>query len=129
MIMTPTLWNISVKAIQSIKDAPLWLKQQAQLNFEHAMQLPDLDVAVDGDNVRPSAKERLLKADYFDFLREQISLEPRGPEWSKILRERLTHLEPFTNKTLISIVLHSMPHSATFEINPVTEEVIHIEIH
>ena len=98
MTLTPELWNIVVAVIQSIHEAPAWLKRQSRLNYKDITQLPSVDVAGDSVDVIPSVEKRLLKADYFDFLREQINLEPRGPEWGKILKVRLAHLEPFVRQ-------------------------------
>jgi hypothetical protein len=128
MIITPELWNISVTAIQSIAGAPVWLKRQAQLNYEGALGLPSAEAAGEGVDAIPSAEQRIVKADYFDFLREQIKLEPRGPEWGQILNKRLADMEPFADKKLIRIIFHSKPHVAVLEINPETSEVIHVEI-
>src|SRR5437588_3887697 len=112
MIMTPKLWNVSVRAIQSISEAPVWLKRQAKLNYEDAIRLPSAAMADEGVDAIPSVEERLVKADYFDFLREQIKLEPRGPEWGQILKKRLADQEPFVDKKLIRVIFHSKPHVA-----------------
>lgn len=121
------LWNASVAAIQSIDRAPDWLKEQARLSFEEAMRLSALDVAADGSNARPSIDERLVKSDYLDFLREQIKLEPRGPEWGAILKARLAALEPFVDKSLIRAMFYRKPDLITLQINPETGLVILIE--
>lgn len=126
--MTPTLWNVSVTAIQSTSSLPLWLQKQAKLPYADIMQLPELDVAGNGSDALPSVEEELFKADYLEFLREQIKLEPRGPEWGAILRRRLTALEPFANKKLITAIFFRKPDSVSLKINPKNGEVIHMEI-
>jgi hypothetical protein len=98
------------------------------LNYEDALGLPSVEVAGDGVDAIPSAEERIVKPDYFDFLREQIRLEPRGPEWGQVLKKRLADLEPFVDKKLIRVMFHSKPHVAILEVNPETSEVIHIEL-
>lgn len=123
------LWNATVAAIQSVGDCPVWLQQQARLSLEDAMRLPTLDAASDGDDVRPSIEEGLVKSDYLEFLREQIKLEPRGPEWGKILRERLIALQPFVNKYVIRATFQRKPASFTIRINPDTGAIIQIELH
>lgn len=126
--MTAKLWSISVAAIRSISNAPDWLREQARLTFEQVVRLPALDVAAMGQDAAPSVEEKVLKPDYLDFLREQIRLEPRGHEWTKILSGRLLALEPFANKRVITVMLFRKPHSATLRIRPDTEELIHVEI-
>jgi hypothetical protein len=38
---------------------------------------------------------------YLDFLREKIAMEPRGPEWTEILKGRLAALAPcFSDSSL-----------------------------
>jgi hypothetical protein len=37
-------------------------------------------------------EKRILDHSYLLFLKEQIALEPRGPEWTKVLRKRLEAL-------------------------------------
>jgi hypothetical protein len=126
--MNNKLWNISAAAIQSLDDCPAWLKQLTHLSFEEAMQLPTLDVALVGNDVRPSIEERLVKDDYMDFLREQIKLEPRGPEWGEILKARLIALQPFLNKNVIRATFQRKPASLTIRINPDTGGIIQVEL-
>ncbi len=46
-------------------------------------------------------EEHTITASYLAFLDEQIDLEPRGPEWSAVLRTRKGALEPFRGQSLI----------------------------
>ena len=125
--MTTKLWEFSVKAVRSLKNAPVWLQEQSSLSFDEILQLPPLNVAVDGQNAQPSIEEKILKPDYIDFLREQIKLEPRGPGWNQILKARLTALEPFVNKPVVTAIFFKKPNSITLRINPETSDVIQIE--
>jgi hypothetical protein len=127
--MTPELWNIAIAAIQSLDDAPPWLRNQAWLSFEAAANLPVLDFTVDGDDARPNIEEKVLKADYLDFLREQIELETRGPEWNKILKTRLAALSPFIDKKIITAMFHKKPGIVMLQVDPDTKKVIRFEIH
>jgi hypothetical protein len=129
MIMTPTLWETSAAAIQLIAEAPAWLKSQARLKYEEVIRLPSVEMAIDGADAIPSIEERLIKADYLDFLREQIRLEPRGPEWGRILKKRLADLSPFVGRKLIRVMLHCRPNSAVLEIDPETLAIIHVEFY
>jgi hypothetical protein len=47
-------------------------------------------------------KERVVQADYLQFLEQQIALEPRGPEWTEVLRKRRDVLIPFLGRRLLS---------------------------
>ena len=125
--MTTKLWNLSVTAIKSLGNAPGWLREQSRLSFEEVTQLPPLDIAVDGQNALPSIEEKILKPDYLDFLREQIKLEPRGPEWNRILKERLAALEPSVNKAVVTAMFFRKPDTFTLRINPETKSAIQAE--
>lgn len=127
--MNSTLWQICAGAIPTIAEAPSWLKEQALMSFEEVSQLPVLDGTIKGADSRPSFEEKVLKADYLDFLRGQIKLESRGPEWSQILKMRLAALEPFVEKKRISALFHRSPHMASIDIDPDTTKVIRFELH
>jgi hypothetical protein len=128
MNMTPEIWRTFVKAIGEISNCPWWLRQQAQLSWEAVSQLPTLDAASSGEHAIPTFERKVLAPDYLDFLREQIGLAARGPEWAAVLRNRLTALEPFVGKQLVVATFHCKPHSATIRISPVTEQLVHAEV-
>ena len=98
------------------------------MTFEQMSALPTLETAPKGQDTIPTINEKIVMPDYLDFLRDQIKLEPRGPEWTKILKKRLLALEPFVNKSIITASFHRMPYAATLKINPESGEVIHIEV-
>jgi hypothetical protein len=126
--MSKWAWNLLVQAINSIHDCPIWIKEQSCLSYTEIIRLPQLDDTSKECDMLPSIDEQLVEADYLEFLREQIRIDARGPEWIQLLKTRLTALEPFLQKTLIRVILHRKPHRATLYINPENGELIHFEI-
>lgn len=126
--MTPETWKTLVKAVGEIPNCPSWLEQQAGLSWEAVSQLPVVDQTRTGQHAVPSIEEEAVAPDYLDFLREQIELGARGPEWSDMLRQRLTALEPFVGKQLLVAMFHCKPHSATVRINPEIKVLVHAEV-
>ena len=127
-ITTHHTWEILAAAIDSFDGAPSWLKEQARLPYEAVTRLSPLDGTVEGENALPTVDEQPVKSDYLDFLREQIRINARGPEWLELLRERLSALEPFAGRPVITAMFHRKPYSATLRLNPETEKVIHAEV-
>lgn len=126
--MTNENWNILVSALKSVKNPPAWLERVGKLSYEEALQLPKLGSESAGSFAAPCTIEKELKPDYLDFLREQIQLNARGQEWTDILRKRLSALEPFVGKEVLTANFYQMPDSATLYINPETEKLFHLEI-
>jgi len=126
--MTPETWKILAKVVAGIPNCHSWLEQQAQLSWEAVSQLPAVDATTDGQHAAPTVEQKAVSSDYLDFLREQIGLNARGPEWSAVLKHRLTVLEHFVGKQLIVAMFHCKPHSATLRINPETGELVHVEV-
>jgi hypothetical protein len=69
---------------------------------------------------RPDISDEIIKSDYLNFLREQIRLEPRGPEWNTILQNRLNALESFAGKKVIVANFRQRPESASLYIDTET---------
>ena len=126
--MTANLWNVAVIAVQSLIDAPVWVKEQAVYTYQQVLALPTLETCPSGRATIPNISEKIVMPDYLDFLREQIELEPRGPEWTKVLKSRLFAMEPFVNKLLITATFYRLPDVATLLINPENGKVVHLEI-
>ena len=104
------------------------MKVQASLDWETVSRLPVVDVTSDGQHALPTVEERMVSPDYLEFLREQIRLNTRGPEWLGLLNRRLAALEPFVGKQLLIATFHCKPNSATLRIRPDTKKLIHKEI-
>ena len=128
MSMTPEIWAVLASVIDSAHDAPSWLREQAQLGWAAVSALPQLDVATYGQHAHPSVEQKLVTPDYLDFLREQITLNARGPEWLDLLRRRLATLEPFVGQDLLVATFYCKPHSATLRIKPGVRAPVQLEI-
>jgi hypothetical protein len=128
MTLTPDIWKILSNAITSVPECPSLLKEQASLGWKSVLRLPIVDATSDGQHALPTVERKAVAPDYLDFLREQIGLNPRGPEWLALLKNRLAALEPFVGKQLMVATFHSKPHSATLRIRPDTNQVIHAEV-
>lgn len=126
--MTREIWTILSSAIESVQDAPLWLREQALLGWEAVSALPQLDVTTHGQHALPSVEQKLVTPDYLDFLREQITLDARDPEWRDLLRRRLAALEPFVGQELLVATFYCRPHSATLRIKPGSGAPVHLEV-
>jgi len=68
-----------------------------------AHQTPDLPTWVH-ENVGAvkDLKQKVLDRTYLEFLDEQIKLEARGPEWSRVLQKRRAALDGYCGKNLLS---------------------------
>lgn len=128
MIMTREIWRDLAASITPIAWCPAWLREQSQLSWEVVWQLPLVDATTEGQHALPSIENKFLNADYLDFLREQEERNARGPEWLKLLRDRLVALEPFVGKELLVATFHCRPHSATLRLHPTSRAVVHLEV-
>lgn len=98
------------------------------MGWESVSRLPIVDATSDGQHALPTIEQKAVAPDYLDFLREQIELNPRGAEWTALLKSRLAALEPFVGKPLVVATFHSKPYSATLRIRPDTNQMIHVEV-
>jgi hypothetical protein len=68
-----------------------------------------------------------IDPDYLKFLREQIDLAPRGPEWSSVLVARLGALQPFVGQPMLRIGVHRGATVFIGHLRASDLEVIHTE--
>jgi len=127
--MTKETWQILLAAIATVKNPPGWLRELGGLNYDDVLRLPKYEDAADGQITSPWIEEKLLAADYLDFLREQIRIDARGPEWKELLQERLQVLEPFVGKHVLTATFHQKPYAVTLKINPDTGKLFHVEMY
>lgn len=94
--------------------------------------------AVQADDTLPAAfRERASEVEglelqtidqsYLDFLREQIALEPRGPEWTALLAKRFTALAPYRDIPLLFGIINTPTGYAFVRVNPDTKRIIYHE--
>jgi hypothetical protein len=127
MIMKKELWKIITTAIRQSDNSPRWLKEIGDMAYPNVVALPNLGNETPVGYARPYVTNKLVKADYLDFLREQIRLEPRGPEWSEILRVKLSVLQPFVGRQVLMADFYYQTHRAVLYINPETGQLFHAE--
>jgi hypothetical protein len=125
--MTDRIWNSLKSAMASVNDPPAWLAELAGLSKEEVLRLPNFEDAADGQLTAPWIEEKIVAADYLDFLREQIRIDARGPDWKELLQQRLRALEPFVGKTVLTATFHQKPYAVVLKINPETGELFHCE--
>ncbi len=66
---------------------------------------------------------------YLDFLREQIELKVRGPEWTAILVARLAALSPYCGVSILNGIIHTSTGICFVDVDPGTGRVIRLEEH
>ncbi len=74
-----------------------------------------------------NAETTTSDSSYLEFLREQIRLEPRGPDWSQVLSRRLRNLEPYVGHPLIDFNLITPSGRYHLKVNLETLKVVHWE--
>lgn len=126
--MTDKTWRTLGTAIRGLENLPKWLRNLADMPYEHVSGLPKRGSEASGEAARPHVTEEPMEKDYLDFLREQIRLEPRGPEWTKVLTRRLDALQPYVGRKVILADLYHDPHRAALYVNPEGGQVILAEI-
>jgi hypothetical protein len=128
MMITAEIWKVLSTEIASTRTCPSWLKKQGRLDWESLSKLPVVEATSAGQDALPTIEITVVTADYLDFLREQVRLNPRGPEWLALIKSRLSALEPFVDKQLMVATFYCKPHVAIFRIRPDVEDVIHVEM-
>jgi hypothetical protein len=69
-------------------------------------------------------EERKIDSSYIQFLDEQISLSPRGPKWTDILKRRREALAPYCDRVTLSGTVADY----TVRVDPEKQTVIHWEL-
>jgi hypothetical protein len=126
MNVTEDIWRGILNAIDTQRP-PVWLREQLELGREAVLGLPILDVTGEGEHARPTVEEEVVKEDYLNFLREQIRLNARGPEWTALLGRRLAALEPVVGNKLVGVTFYAKPHVVTLWLCPESKELVHME--
>ena len=71
---------------------------------------------------------RVFDQSYIEFLDEQITLSPRGPEWTGILQKRRDVLLAFCDKPLINGVISAGRKHCSIKVDPESKTIVHWEI-
>jgi hypothetical protein len=73
-------------------------------------------------------EEKIFDKSYLDFLDEQISLSPRGPEWTKILQKRRAALTNYCGKNLISGIISQGERNCFLKVDPESKRILYWEL-
>jgi hypothetical protein len=89
------------------------------------------------ESLLPAVRERAVAvrfferstfdASYLDFLREQIALGARGPEWTAILAQRLSALSPYCDLPTLVGTISAQDGDYRITVDPSSRQVIHHE--
>ena len=89
------------------------------------------------DSLPPSVREQAraveglerstLDPSYLDFLREQIALEARGPEWTAVLTKRFTAIAPYCGLQIIFGAIRTPTGFYFVRVDPDNRRVIYHE--
>ena len=101
--------GIFIHAVQKAESLPFFVRERAA-----AVQ---------------SCERRVFDQSYLEFLREQIALEPRGPEWTAVLRRRLTALAPYCDTPTLWGTIPTENGQFCIRVDPRSREVIHHELY
>jgi hypothetical protein len=126
--MKEETWNLVKTAIESVCDAPHWLKEFASVQYSEISRLHEFEEAADGEVARPHLEEQLVRQDYLEFLKEQIQLNARGAEWTALLQRRLDALRPFVGKNVQVVTIYRKPEVVRLRIDSRTGRVFHFEL-
>src|SRR4051812_17997161 len=85
-------WKDIRPVLLGMRDLPAWVVE-----------------VIDGDSTLlpegVSLEDEYVDASYIEFLREQIDLAPRGPQWNQVLKTRMSALEPEVGQTLTRVAI------------------------
>lgn len=106
-------WRILAQTIASLDHLPGWVR---------AYVLED-----DRRGTVAYFEETTVCADYLEFLREQIALGVRGPEWTKQLESRLVALLPHAGKSVLNFHLFHGSSDYFLRLEADSKALIHAE--
>jgi len=122
-------WTLAQRVTRDLLQAlPKWAAECLTLDWAQIATLPRLDEAGTGSLAQPTAETKEVSSQYLDHLREQIELGARGPDWTSILRRRLSTLEPLQGTPILTVSLYSKPAVLTLRIQVGPERVIGYEV-
>ena len=127
MKLTPEIWATLGQILEGNSSVPSWINQQLRLPFQEVIRFPAFEAVPEGCDACPTIEEKVLEKDYLDFLRQQVNVDARGPEWLNLLNSRILALEPFVGKDLITVRLHKKPQIVTVRIAAETMGLVYLE--
>ena len=107
------LWGEFVTSLKRAARCPSWVHSACILK--------------NGRGVSISYELTEITLSYLEFLREQIELEPRGAEWTNVLKQRVVAMEPHVGRHVIRFGVVDGNRSYTLTILTNNGHVIHEE--
>lgn len=99
------------------------LKSQVISALREASDIPAILRAMAASAVMVSV--RTFDESYIEFLMTQIKLEPRGPQWTEVMKRRIKLLEPYCDCPLIDAhVLAGENITFWIKVDPETERLV-----
>jgi len=119
------LWVAEAMLRSNAETLQKLLRQPEMQNFPawvvHTLSAsPERLFARDGVSLRTTR----FDASYLEFLQTQIKLEPRGPEWSAVLRRRHDGLAPFLDTDLMNLSIHAGENNFSLYTHPESLKVL-----
>lgn len=105
------------------------MSQDAKSDFIRAVQTSsEIPAGTRNEAVNVAGLEsKVLDQSYLDFLDDMILREPRGPEWTKILKRRRIALAGYCGKSLVSGIVGRGKDRIFVQADPVTCKVLYWE--
>ncbi len=128
MSLTSHLWKLLSTMIANLADSPQWLHDVAAMTLEEIQQLPQLDDTETGELARPVLEERVVTAEYIEFLSRQLQVRYDEAHWCSLLTSRLEALRPHIGNSVLHVTFYCKPESVTIRLNAETKEIVHSEI-
>lgn len=110
---TESCWQHIREKICSVAGLPAWTQPVLACSYNdlvggyevllHSKQI--LNSRIQPDDITLYLGYLTIQQDYLDWLKEQIELAPRGPEWNRVLEARLKAYEPYTGIEIIRVYI------------------------
>jgi len=116
-------WKNISDCLRCDSSVPDWARHYFSLSFYELLELQrnlqEAKLPSSGQNLL-SWDIKIISQDFLEFLRTQIELEPRGPDWTATLRKRLISLKPFVDQALFRITFGQGVHRFIIRYDPET---------
>jgi hypothetical protein len=107
--------SLLLELLSNLSNIPSWVISQLKLSELNSTESCKIET-------------KPVSASYLDFLREQIELQPRGPEWNSVLQLRLNALAPYEGTDITTISVRGADRHFTAYIDHGQKTLIHYEV-
>lgn len=120
----PKITNLLLVSIKNrlgqASEIPAWMGLLLQQPLESIQTSSDVEIHVE---------RKFIEQSYIDFLKEQIRLAARGPEWSEVLNGRLRALEPHVGEEITTVTfLHGSEGFVVRMLESSQVQILHCEV-